>query len=753
MTTWIIAGMKFFSCPKRTAIYLIFLVTLKSKIYMNSQYEVFEDFIFRCPIFPLNSNISSAQFEILKEAISLSSKDLFKEMVKPDKDFNPKAKLSLLKYQIRMKSRCTPFGLFSGSGMGKIAKKSEIILNSINSYKSHTRLDMDFLHTLSLHISKIEATVNSLYYYPNSSLYKIHNSYRYIEYKYETGRRKYTISEIENDKYLETALKVCKNGAKKSKLIESFIPGEFDEKEISEYINSLIDNQIVVSSLEPSVTGDDLFTNIISFINEVDIIPEIKEILLKIKTQLSDLDNITIGRSETLYANIEKDIHFLNIEYQKNNLFQSDMLVTPQSATLSNKIIETIKEGITILNKLSPNKRSNSLAKFKEDFYKRYGEEEISLTEALDPDIGIDFLDIASRNTDYPLIENIFNDKRDENDKTNLSAVEILLLEKYYQTLKEQKQILALTDKELETFPPTWDDLPTTFSSVIEIIEPDINNSAPLIVLKSTGGTSAANLITRFCHINNEIKNHVKNIIKKEEEITGDTKIIAEIIHLPESRTGNILFRPAIRKYEIPYLAKASVRKEFQIPITDLMISVRGGKSIHLRSKMLEKEIIPRLTAAHNFTSSSLPIYQFLCLFQTFEVRDSITFKWGTFLRKKKYLPRVAYKNIILCPAMWNFDQKDFSEIPPVGDKMFLENVSKFKQENKIPDLVLLVKSDTKLLIDFNNEASINLLFSEIKNQNFLLEEFIFDFEKPFIKAGEQIYRNEVILGFYKSDI
>ena len=64
--------------------------------------------------------------------------------------------------------------------------------------------------------------------------------------------------------------------------------------------------------------------------------------------------------------------------------------------------------------------------------------------------------------------------------------------------------------------------------------------------------------------------------------------MFAEIVHLPESRIGNILMRPVLRQYEIPYLCGTTLSEEFQIPLTDLLVGIEGDKVV-LRSQKLNK--------------------------------------------------------------------------------------------------------------------------------------------------------------------
>jgi hypothetical protein len=58
----------------------------------------------------------------------------------------------------------------------------------------------------------------------------------------------------------------------------------------------------------------------------------------------------------------------------------------------------------------------------------------------------------------------------------------------------------------------------------------------------------------------------VRAIAGADDALNEDT-VTAEIVHLPESRTGNILMRTHVRDYEIPYLAHSTVAAERQVKL------------------------------------------------------------------------------------------------------------------------------------------------------------------------------------------
>ncbi|MCT2407392.1 lantibiotic dehydratase family protein [Chryseobacterium antibioticum] len=718
-------------------------------------YQFFDEYVFRTPLFSrkkFQENVddhetSTEELKIIctnsvfQEAIYLASPYVYNELIRwlnSEKEFSSKKfqklKITILKYYSRTSTRCTPFGLFSEVGLGKFNKEPKLNYNSDLGKLRDTKLDMHFLVGLTQHFAQTLEIRNRLLFFPNSSIYKVGSKIRYVEYEYTKEKREYIISSASLSIELQQILDFSVQGKTIEQIADILINEEITEDAANEFIEELIDNQFLVSELEPTVAGNDFLEVIISVLTRIEAKTEV-ETLLSIQKKLGELDQI-LGNPISCYNEIEKLIQCFNVEYKSNHLFQTDVYYQ-EALKLSSFWKKELKEGISFLNKITSYQKETHFEKFKKAFYERFETQEVPLSYALDIEVGIGYRQDATIKGLHPYLEDLelpLSQKR-LNLTIELDPIQQILNEKIQEALLSNKYIIELSDEDFIDFGENWNDLPNTISFMAEIVS---EKNQEKLFLNGGGGSSAGNLLARFCCDKSEIQNLTTKIAQKEEELSQDF-ILAEIIHLPEARIGNIIRRPTLRKYEIPYLAQSILPDENQISVDDLYISLKNDRIV-LRSKKLDKEIKPYLTNAHNYSADPLPIYHFLCDLYSQNTRTGLYFNWGNLKNIYNFLPRVEYKNIILSKASWKMTEKEIKQFSSLinDQEKFLVLMRDWRSKKRIPQWIQWVKSDNKLTINLENYDLLKMFIDSVQyEKSIIIEEFLYnendDFKHEFI--------------------
>ena len=110
--------------------------------------------------------------------------------------------------------------------------------------------------SLSQYLITIPEIRDTLLFYPNTSLYSIGNRIRYIEYEYINERREYITSAALLSEELQKILTFSKQGKTIQQITDILVTKDLTDEEVSEFVKELIDNQILVSELEPHVSGE-----------------------------------------------------------------------------------------------------------------------------------------------------------------------------------------------------------------------------------------------------------------------------------------------------------------------------------------------------------------------------------------------------------------------------------------------------------------------------------------------------------------
>lgn len=738
----------------------------------KNPYLYFNKFVLRTPLIPFSvfdqimKEINQDEYalnrilkdEVLLEAIYLSSPLLYEEIQKltegkiKDKKEIESIKYSFIKYFSRMSTRCTPFGLFAGFNVGEFGIDTSIVQSKHDNNCRHTRLDMNYLCSLSINLSRIPVIKKSIRYYPNSSIYQCGDKIRYVEYSFLNKKRQHNIVSIDNSEFIQKVLNASMSGAYFFELADMLVDDDITKEDSCLFIDELIDNQVLISELEPSVTGDEYFDKLLRMLTGIDGVDDLINTLQKVNGLIKRIDCNQIGSSQELYLRIIDELKNLNTDFEQKYLFQTDLKKTFTNCKLSDEVACNILDAVVFLNKITPkNQGSTLMTKFAESFYERYEEQMISLSTVLDSEIGIGYGSNSKVQGDInDLIDDVVVPYRNSNvTDIKWSMVQSVLLKKIISANKSDSVELEVSEIDFGQIEADWSDLPLTFSTMVEVFSYGKDSQ---IFLNSVGGSSAANLLGRFCHADDELFEFVKEIAQKEEELNPNV-IFAEIVHLPESRIGNILMRPILRSYEIPYLASSGVESQFQIALSDLYIKVQNQKVL-LFSKRLNAQIIPRLSTAHNYSYNSMPIYHFLCDLQSQNLRGGLYVNWGNLQNEFSFLPRLKYKNIILSLAQWRIFKKDILNIINEEDDILLIKKTKlWRIENNIPEYATLADGDNELFIDFDNMISLKTFLSVVKKrENFVLKEFPFSIQNALVKDSfNECYTNEFVLSFYNN--
>lgn len=717
-------------------------------------YKAFSKLLIRTPLQSVDQldkmNISAlpAMFE---EGIYLSSSTLWNELQKlPQLEKKEKTKIeqAILKYWIRSCSRCTPYGTFAGSTIVTIGEKTELVLKESFFHKKSVRIDTNYINDIINSINSIPEIKKQLKYYPNNSIYSIHDSYRFVNYKLNAGIRSYSLNLVERHEYIDNILNAAKFGVTINELLRLGVDSfNINREEAENFIDEILSAQILLSELEVTITGID---PIETLIEKLECLSESANLIHLLKS-VHELCK-TFPGGVTQYKLIENSI--LNIGFNTTppkDKVQTDMFLSSEKMEIDRRIIENIVSQASELTVFSRKNRNFDLEIFIDKFTKKYDMAEIPLAVALDSDVGVGYGGIDDTTIDNKWINGIHNEVTSQN-SAQFDFIQHFTQTKFIDWIKTSSKYITITENEIADFTKKttihhFSNSAYLVGSLYSKVKQSFQDGF-IFDIKSFDGPSAARLFGRFAAGDKAICEFTREVLEHEEKEFKDA-IYAEIVHLPEAKIGNILLRPLLRKYEIPYMGLSGAPANYQIDINDLTLKIRSNEVI-LKSIKHNKRVLPRLTTAHNFHANSLPLYKFLCDIQYQGLYSPNIWDWGN-LSSVKHLPRVVYKDLILKKARWILTEADVSDLPE-NSLYYIDYFKTFTDKYHLPSVVAYLEGDNELLIDFTNYDLITIFVKYLKTQKqVVVTEVLSSIDNCIVKdTQDRSYSNEVIIPMYK---
>lgn len=735
---------------------------------MKSVFEAEDFFVVRTPRLPVDELVAMgvetqqirdhlkawlSRNEVL-EALYLASPSFLTQIKVWEKDptskRGKKIEQALLKYMIRMCTRPTPFGLFSGVHMGNFAEETLMGVGDVKDDSRVTRLDMDYLTAVRSHVVKASQDNDRLCFQPNPSHYFVGEECRYIEAYRSNNSWQYRLSVVEASDYFCWVIDRAKNGVSLQTLSSAFRDQypEADVADVSDYFEQLIAESVLVPMLPLPITGqssDQVLLQNLNAIGET----QYSQLLEKSLEHLRAQDKSKAATPEQ-YKAIWEDLKQGPVKVEENRLFQADLYRSFTRCQLDQSLQKRLVDIVALLQDLGSSE-DRPLQDFIKQFQERFEGQLVRLDLLLDEESGISF----SNETGYeaPLLAGLrlMNNPVQNAILAETHQLEKLVTEAISIPENQGKTVVQLKSQELKkkvgnTSREQY--MPASFGCLISLYEDEKGKT--LIKLNGAYGPSAALNPGRFAHLDAGLETCLKQHLEREEEHSPDV-VFAEIAHMPEGRVGNVIARPHLRKYEIVFMADSCLDEEYQIPISDLHVWVEEGY-VKLWSKRLKKQVIPRLSCAHNFSRKSLGAYRFLCMTQH-QYGGVPRFQLPSSQRQAVFVPRIMIDNFVLSEALWRIPRVELEKVLAADGHIGKEQLRTLQQKYKLDDMVAYSVSDNVLYLDLRNPLMLSILLNETKQSTTVeLREVLFAKYDTLVKAPSGArYNNELVMLLFNS--
>lgn len=557
--------------------------------------KIYPDLIFRTPKFSYQSELTDC-WEELKEAISISS-DAFYQTIKEVKA----DELGTLQPKVLFTIwKYFNRARFRSTPYGTFAGFS-ILTGAINSVESRITVEeKQVVHEFIdwPHKNNLKCSLSDCL--ANNCLLFSNSSYYFtttsIRYIACTDGL-FELAEIDNDEFVVQVLKTCAQPIRVNDLIKSLNIPIDGQADVFALLEDMLALQLLLSDIDPNIIGEDYFSRI-------GVIP-------------------AIGIPKYLIA--ERNV---------------------VSGGLDEKIFASIPGLIKLMQHILPVDGRDALKQFVNKFRKKFEQKEIPLSMALDPEMGIGYDELEQAGQDDDFIAQFYgrqNRKADDpSDKLRKNFKKLIRAESFNtnEVIQLDKLGIQLTDK------PTA--IPNSFSMLMSIAD-------DLICVDQTGGSTANALSGRFTIANDKVYQHCKRIANIEQEANPDI-LFFDVAYMVETNVDNINRRKLVYDNQLSILNFDT--SENPLTLDDIMLSVQGSEVI-LRSRKLNKRIVPRMASAYNYARSDLSVFRLLCDLQHQDIQTNLTLFLESLYPELPYYPRLQYQNLVLSQQKWQIKKAD----------------------------------------------------------------------------------------------
>ncbi len=711
--------------------------------------------------------------------------------------------LVLYDYASRLRSRATPFGLCSAVTLSRLGQAGDFSGVPWPQWQRIVRADHLWVVSLQRTLQSEPGIRHSLRYALSASAWEHDHFVRFVSTRIEKGGVTFFGARLPLKPPLRTVLDAFEHAPQKmqsltllnARLVEAH---GVDAGTAARFLDKLIEAQVLVSELEPPVTGPDALDHLITVLAGLarspaahDQVPVAHAALARLEALKVRCKAVAEATADALPAELD-GLRSLDQDRGPAREAARESFKPPKvpiqvdcvaprprlrqrpdtgvtGAALPPQAATQVVQAVALLHRLGlSSPEPAELASFRQSFAQRYESASVPFLEAIDSELGIGSPLTAGHpaTAQHPWLEALpFSFGGAGATKAAVAALPAPLLYRLGACLQSPGTELVLDESdpavqealraqaEQEDAPS----LPAAFGAMVTVLAsgPDaLSRGDYALHLHHASGPGSAKLLGRFAHGAPEIYDHVTEQLRAEEAADPDAAF-AEIVHIGQPGHGNVSKRPVLGRLELCVYSRSGAPQSRQVALHEVDLKVRG-KGLELWWRPHNIRLVPRLTSAHAYHSPQCDVaYRMLCLLQQQESAMP-AWRWGA-LTALPYLPRVRTGQVILSPARWRLDSHHIATLRQLQPEKataeaVLTFVTSLRTDLGLPRWVEAGVADRLLTFDLDSPIARRALLRTLirTGEQTVRERLASPGHQPFYVAGKP-HHHEAIFSFVKT--
>ena len=673
---------------------------------MEKLYNCEKQFIFRMPLedatFEANETtlLELCKDEKFLEKVRVASRGLYESMRQLSEQyelFSEKKRKDILasvyKYYVRSKSRTTPFGIFSGVGVGSFGKETKFLQQEPN-FRKHLLPDAKWLYGYieSLEIryrKKLDWKVTGAACHDGNRVTLFYTNEDNTDEKSIRCTHVYEIVESCGTNYV--SYNYLMQAVKQQY-------AEVGVDVIDRYLKELVEQHILISSLRPTLDEKEPLLYLMKACKQYSV-GDVAD-LEYIWNCIQNYESMNQGEGLSVYEHLWESMQKL---YPCEETAQVDAIFYGEGITLSYKQKNQIEDFANFLSALSTkcSVEHRVLEQYRNRFVEKYGiDREVSVIEMMDATVGIGAPYGYTNPSDYRTVSPI-----DQHIDEEIRRCLVTLFE---EAVEEHHEIQLCDERLLEIIGEDIQKSNDSFDLYFFLKEQE--GSIKLYYNQDGGSPIAGSTLGRFSIHDERIENMLTQIQDSVNKIGENT---CEIQFLPQDpRNGNVCRSRSARDYVMgPW-----VEPTRELRIEDVVIGVYDNRFYARNRKTGE---LLRFGSSNMFNKMLYPnVYRFLL-----EIHNDGTYTWYDYPWERIFadfghIPAIYYKDICITKERWKLSlQQLHLQRQKLTQDTFVTAYDKYANKHNVPRWIRLIEADNKMLLDTSNVTAMQILYGYIKKK------------------------------------